>query len=99
MDKGEGEEDIFSILNNFKLKMSKIADPVGKSGDHIEKTASSNVLSSCSDEIFGGATYGSQHDLHDDFFLFQIENKDAMDKVLEDGPWLICTVPLILNND
>nr|GFD01778.1 zinc knuckle CX2CX4HX4C [Tanacetum cinerariifolium] len=33
--------------------MSKIADPVGKSGDHIEKTASSNVLCSCSDKIFG----------------------------------------------
>nr|GEV67231.1 zinc knuckle CX2CX4HX4C [Tanacetum cinerariifolium] len=61
MDKGEGEEDIFSILNNFNLKMSKIVDPVGKSGDPIEKTTSSNVLRSCSDEIFGGATYGSQH--------------------------------------
>ncbi|GKB28090.1 gypsy type transposase [Tanacetum coccineum] len=35
--------------------------------------------------------------LHDDFFLFQFENKDGMDKVLEDGPWLIRTVPLILN--
>nr|GEU30618.1 hypothetical protein [Tanacetum cinerariifolium] len=184
MDKGEGEEDIFSILNNFNLKMSKIANHVGKSGDHIEKTTSSNVLRSCSDEIFGGATYGSHHgvinrgsnsfafvlqaksnkkvvkiqelrnenvvegavvaipfeaveevksrfsntlygsfigkrltfpfvenyvkntwakyglkrvQLHDDFFLFQFENKDCMDKVLEDGPWLICTVPLILN--
>nr|GEU72071.1 hypothetical protein [Tanacetum cinerariifolium] len=52
MDKCEGEEDIFLILNNFNLKMSKIADPVGKSGDHIEKMASSNVLRSCSDEIF-----------------------------------------------
>nr|GEW43072.1 putative reverse transcriptase domain, reverse transcriptase zinc-binding domain protein [Tanacetum cinerariifolium] len=61
VDIGEGEEDIFSISNNFNLKMSKIADPVGKSSDHIEKIASSNVLRSCSDEIFGGATYGSQH--------------------------------------
>ncbi|GKB36749.1 zinc knuckle CX2CX4HX4C containing protein [Tanacetum coccineum] len=181
MDKGEGEEDINSILNNFNLKMSKIADPVGKPVDHMEKTAS---LRSCSDEIFGGATHGSQHgvinrggnsfasvlqaksnkkvvkiqelrnenvvegaavaipfeaveevksrfsntlygffigkrlafplvenyvkntwakyglkriQLHDDFFLFQFENKDGMDKVLEDGPWLIRTVPLILN--
>ncbi|GJU57255.1 putative reverse transcriptase domain-containing protein [Tanacetum coccineum] len=181
MDKGEGEDDINSILNNFKLKMSKIADPVGKPVDHMEKTAS---LHSCSDEIFGGATHGSRHgvinrggnlfasvlqaksnkkvvkiqelrnenvvegaavaipfeaveevksrfsntlygffivkrlvfplvenyvkntwakyglkriQLHDDFFLFQFENKDGMDKVLEDGPWLIRTVPLILN--
>ncbi|GKA29172.1 reverse transcriptase domain-containing protein [Tanacetum coccineum] len=58
MDKGEGEEDISSILNNFNLKMSKIADPVGKPVDHMEKTAS---LRSCSDEIFGGANHGSQH--------------------------------------
>ncbi|GJU28023.1 zinc knuckle CX2CX4HX4C containing protein [Tanacetum coccineum] len=155
MDKGEGEADIISILNNFNLKMSMIADLVGKPVDHMEKTASSNVLRSCSDEIFGGATHGSQHgvinrggaavaipfeaveevksrfsntlygffigkrlafplvenyvkntwakyglkrvQLHDDFFLFQFENKDGMDKVLEDGPWLIRTVPLILN--
>nr|GEV13307.1 putative reverse transcriptase domain-containing protein [Tanacetum cinerariifolium] len=152
---GEGEEDIFLILNNFNLKMSKIADPVGKSGDHIEKMTSSNVLRSCIDEIFRGATYCSQHgvinrggdavaipfeaveevksrfsntlygffigkrlafplvenyvkntwakyglkrvQLHDDFFLFQFENKDGMDKVLEDGPWLIRIVTLILN--
>ncbi|GKD82380.1 zinc knuckle CX2CX4HX4C containing protein, partial [Tanacetum coccineum] len=142
MDKGEGEEDINSILNNFNLKMSKIADPVGKPVDHMEKTASFNVLHSCSEEIFEGATHGSQHgvinrggvnpvsntlygffigkrlafplvenyvkntwakyglkriQLHDDFFLFQFENKDGMDKVLEDGPWLIRIVPLILN--
>ncbi|GJV54641.1 zinc knuckle CX2CX4HX4C containing protein [Tanacetum coccineum] len=161
--------------------MSKIADPVGKPVDHMEKTAS---LRSCSDEIFGGANHGSQHGVinkggnsfasvlqaksnkkvvkiqelrnenivegaavaipfeameevksrfsntlygffigkrlvfplvenyvkntwakyglkriqfHDDFFLFQFENKDGMDKVLEEGPWLIHTVPLILN--
>ncbi|GJR25236.1 hypothetical protein Tco_1101468 [Tanacetum coccineum] len=35
--------------------------------------------------------------LHDDFFLFQFENKEGMEKVLENGPWLIRTVPLILN--
>ncbi|GJZ30686.1 hypothetical protein Tco_0575733 [Tanacetum coccineum] len=44
------------------------------------------------------AKYGLKRiQLHDDFFLFQFENKDGMDKVLEDGPWLIRTVPLILN--
>ncbi|GJZ19411.1 sugar transport protein 13 [Tanacetum coccineum] len=44
------------------------------------------------------AKYGLKRvQLHDDFFLFQFENKDGMDKVLENGPWLIRTVPLILN--
>ncbi|GKA78682.1 DNA helicase, partial [Tanacetum coccineum] len=44
------------------------------------------------------AKYGLKRvQLHDDFFLFQFNNKDCMDKVLEDGPWLIRTVPLILN--
>ncbi|GJU77453.1 zinc knuckle CX2CX4HX4C containing protein [Tanacetum coccineum] len=32
-----------------------------------------------------------------DFFLFQFENKEGMDKVIESGPWLIRLVPLILN--
>nr|GEV71964.1 reverse transcriptase zinc-binding domain-containing protein [Tanacetum cinerariifolium] len=113
--------------------MSKIADPVGKSGDHIEKTASNSfasVLQAKSNKkvvkiqelrnenvVEGdtiaipfeaveektmskthGAKYGLKRvQLHDDFFLFQFENKDGMDKVLEDGPWLIRTVPLILN--
>ncbi|GJX05625.1 putative reverse transcriptase domain-containing protein [Tanacetum coccineum] len=109
--------------------MSKIADPVGKPVDHMEKTASSNVLCSCSDKIFGaksnkkvvkiqelrnenvveGAAVAIPFEAVEevksslppnekkDFFLFQFENKDGMDKVLEDGPWLIRTVPLILN--
>nr|GEX93896.1 hypothetical protein [Tanacetum cinerariifolium] len=133
---GEREEDIFLILNNYNLKMSKIADPVGKSGDHIEKTASSNVLRSCSDEIFGaksnkkvvkiqelrnenvvkGATvtipfkaveevksrfsntlYGFFIGKRLAFPLVENYNKYGIDKVLEDGPWLIHTVPLILN--
>ncbi|GKC23162.1 zinc knuckle CX2CX4HX4C containing protein [Tanacetum coccineum] len=44
------------------------------------------------------AKYGLKRiQLHDDFFLFQFESKEGMDRVLEDGPWLIRTVPLILN--
>ncbi|GJS16179.1 zinc knuckle CX2CX4HX4C containing protein [Tanacetum coccineum] len=35
--------------------------------------------------------------LHGDFFLFQFETKEGMDRVLENGPWLIRMVPLILN--
>nr|GEY14480.1 hypothetical protein [Tanacetum cinerariifolium] len=38
-----------------------------------------------------------QIQLHGDFFLFQFENKEGMDRVLESGPWLIRMVPLILN--
>ncbi|GKF53866.1 zinc knuckle CX2CX4HX4C containing protein, partial [Tanacetum coccineum] len=69
----------------------------------MEKTAS---LRSCSDEIFGGATHGSQHGVINrggNSFAFVLQaksnkkNKDGMDKVLEVGPWLIRTVPLILN--
>ncbi|GKD35364.1 zinc knuckle CX2CX4HX4C containing protein [Tanacetum coccineum] len=44
------------------------------------------------------AKYGLKRiQLHDDFFLFQFESKDGMDSVLENGPWLIRTVPLTLN--
>nr|GEV09953.1 hypothetical protein [Tanacetum cinerariifolium] len=44
------------------------------------------------------AKYGLKRvQLHDDFFLFQFGSKEGMGRVLEDGPWLICTVPLILN--
>ncbi|GKE15084.1 zinc knuckle CX2CX4HX4C containing protein, partial [Tanacetum coccineum] len=192
----DGWADRFNILAEHRDKVGHVVlilqlarvkyfnDLVGKHVDHMEKTASSNVLRSCSDEIFGGATHGSQHgvinrggnsfasvlqaksnkkvvkiqelrnenvvegaavaipfeaveevksrfsntlygffigkrlafplvenyvkntwakyglkriQLHDDFFLFQFENKDGMDKVLEDGPWLIRTVPLIMN--
>ncbi|GKD30071.1 zinc knuckle CX2CX4HX4C containing protein, partial [Tanacetum coccineum] len=35
--------------------------------------------------------------LEDDFFLFQFESKDGMEKVMEGGPWLIRLVPLFLN--
>nr|GEX79056.1 hypothetical protein [Tanacetum cinerariifolium] len=35
--------------------------------------------------------------LHEDFFLFQFETKEGMDSVLENSPWLIRMVPLILN--
>ncbi|GJV80180.1 probable methyltransferase PMT28 isoform X1 [Tanacetum coccineum] len=35
--------------------------------------------------------------LHGEFFLFQFETKEGMDRVLENGPWLIKMVPLILN--
>ncbi|GJS60553.1 hypothetical protein Tco_0655337 [Tanacetum coccineum] len=44
------------------------------------------------------AKYGLKRtQLHDEFFLFQFESKEGMNRVLEDGPWLIRTVPLILN--
>ncbi|GKE21378.1 helicase-like protein, partial [Tanacetum coccineum] len=35
--------------------------------------------------------------LDDDFFLFQLETKDGMEKVIEGGPWLIRLVLLFLN--
>ncbi|GJR19029.1 RNA-directed DNA polymerase, eukaryota, reverse transcriptase zinc-binding domain protein, partial [Tanacetum coccineum] len=35
--------------------------------------------------------------LDDDFFLFQFETKDGMEKVIEGEPWLIRLVPLFLN--
>ncbi|GJV33879.1 zinc knuckle CX2CX4HX4C containing protein [Tanacetum coccineum] len=44
------------------------------------------------------AKYGLKRvHLHEDFFLFQFETKEGMDSVLENSPWLIRTVPLILN--
>nr|GEW13176.1 hypothetical protein [Tanacetum cinerariifolium] len=35
--------------------------------------------------------------LDDGFFLFQFDTKEGMEKVIENGPWLIRLVPLILN--
>ncbi|GJT40405.1 zinc knuckle CX2CX4HX4C containing protein [Tanacetum coccineum] len=35
--------------------------------------------------------------LDDEFFLFQFETKDGMEKVMEGGPWLIRRIPLFLN--
>ncbi|GKB86355.1 zinc knuckle CX2CX4HX4C containing protein, partial [Tanacetum coccineum] len=35
--------------------------------------------------------------LDEDFFLFQFDTKEGMEKVIESGPWLIRGMPLILN--
>ncbi|GKC36569.1 hypothetical protein Tco_1048953 [Tanacetum coccineum] len=35
--------------------------------------------------------------LHEDFFLFQFNTKEGMERVLEDGPWMIRREPLMLN--
>ncbi|GKF25004.1 zinc knuckle CX2CX4HX4C containing protein, partial [Tanacetum coccineum] len=35
--------------------------------------------------------------LESDFFLFQFETKEGMERVMEGGPWLIRLVPLFLN--
>ncbi|GJT39302.1 zinc knuckle CX2CX4HX4C containing protein [Tanacetum coccineum] len=44
------------------------------------------------------AKYGLKRvQLHDEFFLFQFETKEGMESVLENGPWLIRLVPLMLN--
>nr|GEV59418.1 hypothetical protein [Tanacetum cinerariifolium] len=44
------------------------------------------------------AKYGLKHiQLHEEFFLFQFHTKEGMERVLEDGPWLIRREPLILN--
>ncbi|GJV38022.1 hypothetical protein Tco_1410499 [Tanacetum coccineum] len=44
------------------------------------------------------AKYGLKRvQLHEDFFLFQFDTKEHMESVLENGPWLIRLVPLILN--
>nr|GEX52239.1 hypothetical protein [Tanacetum cinerariifolium] len=44
------------------------------------------------------AKYGLRRvQLHEEFFLFQFETKDGMESVMENGPWLIQLVLLILN--
>ncbi|GKD09462.1 reverse transcriptase domain, reverse transcriptase zinc-binding domain protein [Tanacetum coccineum] len=35
--------------------------------------------------------------LHEDFLMFQFNTKEGMESVMENGPWLIRFVPLILN--
>nr|GEU41751.1 putative reverse transcriptase domain-containing protein [Tanacetum cinerariifolium] len=44
------------------------------------------------------AKYGLKRiQLHEEFFLFQFNTKEGMESVLENGPWLIRRVPLLLN--
>ncbi|GJU94038.1 sugar transport protein 13 [Tanacetum coccineum] len=44
------------------------------------------------------AKYGLKRiQLHEDFFMFQFNTKEGMESVMENGPWLIRFVPLILN--
>nr|GEW50943.1 hypothetical protein [Tanacetum cinerariifolium] len=44
------------------------------------------------------AKYGLKRiQLHEEFFLFQFNTKEGMESVLENGPWLIRHVPLLLN--
>nr|GEV34821.1 hypothetical protein [Tanacetum cinerariifolium] len=165
MDKGEGEEDINSILNNFNFKMSKIADPVrppvrvskpqqvhsqdegDKGGSYVSPTVTQEaekisepatkqsgekvdgaavsipleaveaVSSPFVNTLYGyfigkrlafplvenyvkntWAKFGIQRvQLHEEFFLFQCNTKEGMESVLENGPWLIRSEPLMLN--
>ncbi|GJS12846.1 putative reverse transcriptase domain, reverse transcriptase zinc-binding domain protein [Tanacetum coccineum] len=44
------------------------------------------------------AKYGLKRiQLHEGFFMFQFNTKEGMESVMENGPWLIRYVPLILN--
>nr|GEV94687.1 hypothetical protein [Tanacetum cinerariifolium] len=44
------------------------------------------------------AKYGLKRiQLHEEFFLFQFNTKEDMESVMENGPWLIRHVPLLLN--
>ncbi|GKC94170.1 zinc knuckle CX2CX4HX4C containing protein, partial [Tanacetum coccineum] len=44
------------------------------------------------------AKYGLKRiQLHEEFFLFQFNSREGMENVLENGPWLIRKVPLLLN--
>ncbi|GKA77618.1 hypothetical protein Tco_0784079 [Tanacetum coccineum] len=44
------------------------------------------------------AKYGLKRvQLHEEFFLFQFDTKEGMVSVMENGPWLIRLVPLMLN--
>ncbi|GKC11246.1 reverse transcriptase domain, reverse transcriptase zinc-binding domain protein [Tanacetum coccineum] len=44
------------------------------------------------------AKYGLKRiQLHEDFFLFQFDSKEGMERVMEHGPWVIRFVPLMLN--
>nr|GEU67371.1 RNA-directed DNA polymerase, eukaryota, reverse transcriptase zinc-binding domain protein [Tanacetum cinerariifolium] len=44
------------------------------------------------------AKYGLKRiQMHEDFFLFQFNTKDGMERVLEEGPWMIRREPLMLN--
>nr|GEV16455.1 hypothetical protein [Tanacetum cinerariifolium] len=44
------------------------------------------------------AKYGLKRiQLHEEFFLFPFNTKEGMESVMENDPWLICRVPLLLN--
>ncbi|GJZ66316.1 sugar transport protein 13 [Tanacetum coccineum] len=75
---------ITELRNEEVVEGAAIAPPL----DAVDKNYVKNTL----------AKYGLKRvQLHDDFFLFQFETKEGMESVLENGPWLIRLVPLILN--
>nr|GEX55216.1 hypothetical protein [Tanacetum cinerariifolium] len=133
MDKGEGEEDINLILNNFNFKMSKIADPVRQPVKEAEKmpepaTKQSGSFASIvqqrpvkqvvkikelhnSEKVDGAAVaipleaveavssrfVNTLYGYFIEFFLFQFNTKEGLESVLENGPWLIRSEPLMLH--
>ncbi|GJW83365.1 hypothetical protein Tco_0156510 [Tanacetum coccineum] len=124
MEKGEGEEDINFILNNFTFKMSKIMN-IG--GEENQVTASDFVLPLATIAevkhrfanslvgFFVGKTmaftlvenyvkntwtkFGFQKVIknEDGFFFFKFATLKGLEQVIEQGPWLIRSSPLILN--
>nr|GEX94965.1 hypothetical protein [Tanacetum cinerariifolium] len=122
MDKGEGNEDIILILNNFNFKMSKIADHVkqpvrvskpqqvhsqdegDKGGSYVSPTVTQEaekIPEPATNEKVDGAAVAipleAVEAISSRFFNTLYGYFIGMESVLENGPWLIRSEPLMLN--
>ncbi|GKB66367.1 zinc knuckle CX2CX4HX4C containing protein [Tanacetum coccineum] len=83
-----------SVIKSNQNKVVQITEL--RNEEHVEGAAVTIPLLAIEENVW--AKFGIKRiQLHGDFFLFQFKTKEGMDRVLENGPWLIRMVPLILN--
>ncbi|GJY07296.1 reverse transcriptase domain-containing protein [Tanacetum coccineum] len=84
---------------------SKVKNQTNTHAVHIQKVSNDTVIPGAHVAIpieaideHAWAKYGFETAmLHEGFFLFQFATKARMEQVLENGPWLIRLVPIVLN--
>ncbi|GKB13046.1 hypothetical protein Tco_0846969 [Tanacetum coccineum] len=93
MEKGEGEEDINSILNNFTSKMSHIMNRDGN--DKEDQVPHEAGVTSATSTHVENPKQNEQSGL-EDANIQAMKNTIGLEQVLEKGPWMIRNQPLIL---
>ncbi|GJR76090.1 zinc knuckle CX2CX4HX4C containing protein [Tanacetum coccineum] len=78
--------------NKKTVKIHELRNPKIMKGDQLAFPLVENYVKNT------WAKYGLKRiQLHENFFMFQFNTKEGMEKVMEDGPWLIRFKPLFLN--